>query len=245
MGWLTDPNIWIGLLTLTLLEIVLGVDNIVFISILTGKLPQERREAARKTGLVLALIPRIFLLLFIPFVQGLTKPLFRGMPLDISGQGVVLIAGGLFLIAKSTREIHGKLEGEDEEVHVKALPTFSAVITQIMILNLVFSLDSVITAIGMVRDVGVMIASVIISTLFMIAFSGKVGDYVEKHPTIKILALSFLILIGTNLLAEGLHFPIPKGYTYFAMAFALGVEMLNLRIRHKDKPAHVRQGVTD
>lgn len=246
MNSFTDPNAWIGLFTLTLLEIVLGVDNIVFISILTGKLPAKDREKARRIGLILALVPRLALLLAIPLVMRLTRPLFTISSVGISGQDLVLIVGGLFLIAKATQEIHHKLEGVEGEVSAKVFPSFSSVITQIMLLNLVFSLDSIITAIGMVKQLWVMIAAVLISTGFMLLFSGKVGAFIEKHPTVKILALSFLLLIGTNLIVEGVHYHIPKGYTYFAMAFSVAVEMLNLKFRAKQAaPVHLREWVVD
>lgn len=250
MEWMTSSEVWTGLFTLTLLEIVLGVDNIVFISILAGKLPEDQRERARKTGLILALIPRLLLLAFVGVLVSLTTGLFtvpgvmiEGKPLDISGKDLVLIGGGLFLIWKSVHEIHNKLEGVEGEMSARVSPSFSATMWQIMLINIIFSLDSVITAVGLSRLIGVMVAAVLLSTLFMIWFAKPVGEFVEKHPTVKVLALAFLILIGTNLLMEGVHFHIPKGYTYFAMAFAVAVEMLNLRVRSKAEPVHLHREV--
>ena len=246
-SWITTPEGWIALLTLTLLEIVLGIDNIVFISILAGKLPPEERARGWKLGLLLALIPRILLLLFIPLVQALESVhvvSFSGH--TVTGEGLVLLAGGLFLIAKSVHEIHDKLEGDEDEAAVAGAPraSFSSVIVQIMLLNVVFSLDSVITAIGLTEIVPIMIAAVLVSTGIMIVFAARVSGFVEKHPTVKVLALSFLILIGTNLVADGLGFYIPKGYTYFAMAFAVLVEVINLRIKRASKPLHLRHQST-
>jgi predicted tellurium resistance membrane protein TerC len=270
MDWLTDPQVWIGLLTLTVLEIVLGIDNIIFITILAGKLPESERGKARQMGLALALITRILLLLSLGWVMSLVHPLFRvgpepdatavaiakaahdagqhgsGLPPDpfgISGRDLILILGGLFLIFKSVKEIHHKLEGDEGDVSIKVRPSFSGVISQILILDLVFSLDSVITAIGMVNQVGIMIAAVVIAVGFMLVFSGMIGGFVEKHPTIKVLALSFLVLIGANLLAEGFDQHVEKGYTYFAMAFAVVVECLNIRMRSKTPPVHLREAV--
>jgi len=236
-AWISDSQVWIGLLTLTILEIVLGIDNIVFISILSGKLPPEQRDKARKIGLALALVTRILLLLSLSWVMGLTAPLFT-LPImnhEISGRDLILILGGLFLLYKSVVEIHGKLEGEEHSKQVK-VTSFSAVIVQILILDIVFSLDSVITAIGMVKQIGVMIAAVIIAVVVMLIFAKSISEFVEKHPTVKMLALAFLVLIGVNLLAEGFEQHIPKGYTYFAMAFAVIVEVLNLKMKGKSKP---------
>ncbi len=234
-NWVTQPDIWISLLTLTVLEIVLGIDNIVFISILSGKLPAHQQKKARQVGLALALITRILLLLGISWVMGLNKPFWEGeflnWKLSISGKDLILLLGGLFLIAKSTIEIHEKLEGEDGEVTKRMTATFSSVIIQIMLLDIVFSLDSVITAVGMVKQVGVMIAAVIIAVIVMLVFVNPISGFVDRHPTVKMLALSFLILIGVVLVAEGLHQHISKGYIYFAMAFSVLVEMLNLRLR--------------
>jgi predicted tellurium resistance membrane protein TerC len=245
MEWLTDPQVWIALVTLTLLEVVLGIDNVIFISILAGKLPPEQQDRARKTGLSLALIMRILLLLSLGWVMGLTEPLFSisFMEFEVSGRDLILILGGLFLIAKSTHEIHEKLEGEEGHLSARIPPSFSAVIVQIMLLDIVFSLDSVITAVGMANQIGVMIAAVIISILFMLAFSGTISEYVHRHPTVKVLALAFLILIGVNLLLEGFHQHISKGYTYFAMAFSLVVEIINQRVRRAGTPVHLHEPV--
>jgi predicted tellurium resistance membrane protein TerC len=238
MEWLTDPAIWISLLTLTGLEIVLGIDNVIFISILAGKLPVEQQEKARKVGLSLALITRILLLMSLTWIMGLTKPLFV-LPVvarEISGRDLVLIVGGLFLIWKSVREVHEKLEDADGHANPsRSRVSFTSVIVQILLLDIVFSLDSVITAVGMADNLGVMIAAVVIALGVMLAFSGRISDFVNRHPTLKMLALSFLILIGVTLMGEGLGFHIPKGYIYFSMAFAFGVEMLNLRLRSKTK----------
>jgi predicted tellurium resistance membrane protein TerC len=235
MEWLADPQIWIGLVTLTVLEIVLGIDNIVFISILAGKLPAEQQAKARQVGLAIALVTRILLLLSLGWVMGLTKPLFTVASWAVSGRDLILLIGGLFLIAKSTHEIHDKLEGEEHSHAADNVPpSFTAVVIQIGILDIVFSLDSVITAVGMVNQVSVMITAVVIAVIFMMFFVNYISDFVDRHPTVKMLALSFLILIGVNLIAEGLHFHIPKGYTYFAMAFSVGVELLNIKMRSKN-----------
>jgi predicted tellurium resistance membrane protein TerC len=236
VDWLFDPEIWIALLTLTALEIVLGIDNIVFISILSGRLPADQVKRARTIGLMLAMVMRILLLLAISWVIGLTAPLFTVLGQEISGRDLILILGGLFLLAKSTHEIHTRLEGEEVESPGYVRPSFGSVIFQIVLLDIVFSLDSVITAVGMVDQVGVMIAAVIISIAFMMVFAGTVGDFVHRHPTVKMLALSFLLLIGMSLVAEGLDQHIPKGYIYFAMGFSVFVEMLNLKIRKPDTP---------
>ena len=231
MEWLTDPHAWIGLLTLTVLEIVLGIDNIIFISILSGKLPASQQAKARQIGLALAMIMRILLLLSLAWIIGLTKPLFSLIGFDVTGRAIILIGGGLFLIAKSVHEIHNKLEGEDEHGKVPVAPSMRSVLIQIILLDIVFSLDSVITAVGMVDEIGVMIAAVVIAVGVMMFSAGPISGFVERHPTIKMLALSFLLLIGVNLIGEGLGFHIPKGYTYFAMGFAVFVEMLNLKLR--------------
>lgn len=240
MDWLLSPEIWISLLTLTVLEIVLGIDNIVFISILAGKLPEHQQDRARRLGLSLAMITRILLLAGLAWLVKLRTPLFHlptfGLTHDavgVSGRDLILLAGGLFLIAKATREIHEKLEGEDGEVTRKLPPTFLAVIVQILLLDIVFSLDSVITAVGMARQLPVMIAAVILAVIFMLIYSGHISGFIQRHPTIKMLALSFLLLIGVALVAEAFHQVIPKGYLYFAMAFSVGVEMLNLRVRSR------------
>ena len=235
MDWLNDPNAWLSLLTLTLLEIVLGVDNIIFISVLSGKLPLEQQGRARSVGLMLALVTRIMLLCSIFFLTKMTAVLFV-MPLvghGVSGKDLVLILGGLFLIWKSTHEIHGSLEGEDHEVSSKVRATFGSVVTQIILIDIVFSLDSVITAVGMAQQIGVMITAVILAMIVMLVASKSISNFVNRRPTIKMLALSFLLLIGVVLVADGLGQHIAKGYIYFAMAFSFGVEMLNLRLRAK------------
>ncbi|MFO0834762.1 MAG: TerC family protein [Phycisphaerales bacterium] len=224
----------LALATLTLMEIVLGIDNIVFIAIITGKLPEKQRPAARRVGLFLAMFIRIALLLAIGWVMGLTKTLFTLMEHEFKGKDLVLLVGGLFLIYKATTEIHKKLEGEGPEAAAgESGVSFKSAVTQIVMLDIVFSLDSVITAVGMAREIWVMVTAVVISVVVMLAFSGKISAFVEKHPTIKMLALSFLLLIGVMLTADGLGQHIPKGYIYFAMAFSLGVEMLNLRMRKR------------
>ena len=233
MEWLISPQAWIGLLTLTVLEIVLGIDNVIFISIVAGKLPGAQQDRARRTGLALAAITRILLLLSLTWVMGLTAPLFSISRFDITGRELILIAGGLFLIAKSTREIHLRLEEDDERAVARARASFVRVLVQILALDIVFSLDSVITAVGMVDHIGVMIAAVMIAVGMMMFFAGIIGRFVDRHPTLKMLALSFLLLIGVNLIGDGLGFHIPKGYTYFAMAFSVCVEMLNLRVRKR------------
>lgn len=241
MELLRDPNTWIGLLTLTLLEIVLGIDNIVFISILSGKLPPELRQKARQIGLGLAVITRILFLLSIGLVMRLEKPLFTVVGQGISGRDLILILGGAFLIAKATYEIHHKLEGEEhtDSGPKKVSASLPGVIAQILVIDLVFSIDSVITAVGMVKHVEVMIGAVIISVIFMLVFVGKLSDFVEKHPTVKILALAFLVLIGGNLVAEGFGAHVPKAYTYFAMAFSVVVELINIKMRKKSTPPPV------
>jgi predicted tellurium resistance membrane protein TerC len=233
MEWLSDPQAWIGLLTLTVLEIVLGIDNIIFISILAGKLPAAKQKQARQIGLGLAMIMRILLLLSLSWIIGLTKPFFVLAGFDVTGRALILLGGGLFLIAKSTHEIHDNLEGDDEARSVRAAPSLRSVLIQIILLDLVFSLDSVITAVGMVDQIGVMIIAVMLAVGVMMVFAGALSSFVERHPTIKMLALSFLLLIGVNLIGEGLGFHIPKGYTYFAMGFAVFVEVLNINLRKR------------
>ncbi|PAW66197.1 MAG: hypothetical protein B9S34_08615 [Opitutia bacterium Tous-C1TDCM] len=246
MDWITNPEIWISLLTLTALEIVLGIDNVIFISILAGKLPAEQQEKARKLGLMLALVTRILLLLSLTWIMGLTAPLFK-LPImarDISGRDLVLLIGGLFLIWKSVKEVHEKLEADDGHATAgKAKVTFTGVIIQILLLDIVFSLDSVITAVGVANNIAVMITAVVIALGVMLAFAGAISDFVNRHPTVKMLALSFLILIGVTLVGEALGQHIPKGYIYFSMAFAFGVEMLNLRLKakQKTKPVELHQ----
>ena len=239
MEWLSDPQAWIGLLTLTVLEIVLGIDNIIFISILASKLPPAKQKQARQIGLGLAMIMRILLLLSLSWIIGLTKPFFVLAGFDVTGRALILLGGGLFLIAKSTHEIHDNLEGNDEEHRVRSAPSLKSVLIQIILLDLVFSLDSVITAVGMVDEIAVMIVAVMLAVGVMMVFAGALSGFVERHPTIKMLALSFLLLIGVNLIGEGLGFHIPKGYTYFAMGFAVFVEVLNIKLR-KQAPAPVK-----
>ena len=233
MELLTSPEAWIAFATLTLLELVLGIDNIIFISILVDKLPRERREVARRLGLFMAMFMRIGLLLVLAWIVGLVQPLFTVFGQEISGRDLILIAGGLFLVWKSTTEIHGSLEGEEGHAAAAVKATFAAVIMQIMIIDLVFSLDSIITAVGMVDDVRVMIAAVIASVALMMLFASPIGRFVSDHPTIKMLALSFLVVVGVVLIAEGFDHHVPKGYVYFAMAFSLGVEMLNINMRRR------------
>lgn len=247
MEWISDPQIWISLLTLTALEIVLGIDNVIFISILAGKLPQAQQEKARRLGLSLALVMRVLLLLSIAWIMGLTKPLFT-LPVlaeEISGRDLVLLLGGLFLIWKSVMEVHEKLEDADGHATAgKMVVSFSGVIVQILLLDAVFSLDSVITAIGMADNLGVMIAAVVIAIGVMLVFAGRIGDFVNRHPTLKMLALSFLILIGVALVGEAFGHHIPKGYIYFSMGFALLVEFLNLKARaktRKQEPVELHQ----
>jgi predicted tellurium resistance membrane protein TerC len=241
LQWTTSAEGWIALLTLTSLEIVLGIDNIIFISILAGKLPVQDRERARVWGLSLAMFIRIALLLSITWVMGLTAPLFEWFGHAFSGRDMILLGGGLFLLAKSTHEIHGSLEGEDSHADHggRAAVSFLGVIVQILLLDIVFSLDSVITAVGMADDVAIMIIAVIIAVGVMLLSSSPIAAFVERHPTVKMLALSFLLLIGVSLVAEGFEFHIPKGYIYFAMGYAVFVEMINLRIRARAKPVHL------
>jgi predicted tellurium resistance membrane protein TerC len=242
MEWMTDPAAWVALATLTALEMVLGVDNIIFISVLAARLPEQQRARARTIGLALAAGTRILLLLSITWVMSLTEPLFSLLDRDISGRDLILLGGGLFLIWKSVDEIHGSLEGAEHARGTgKAAVTFGAVIGQIAIIDIVFSLDSVITAVGMVDEVAVMIIAILISVGVMVFAAGAISRFVEEHPTIKMLALSFLVLVGVALVAEGWGFHIPKGYIYFSMAFAIGVEMLNLRMRKRPKePVQLR-----
>jgi len=243
MEWLTDPQIWIAFLTLAALEIVLGIDNVVFISILVGKLPAHQQPRAYRIGLGLAMVMRILLLVSLSWIMGLTAPLFS-IPLmgrEVSGRDLVLIVGGLFLVAKSTHEIHDKLEGHEGEKSARVAASYASVLAQIMALDIVFSLDSVITAVGMVQHVSVMIAAVVASVLVMMAFAKPIGDFVSRRPTVKMLALAFLLAIGMMLMADGFGHHMPKGYIYFAMAFSLFVEMLNLRAGHRETPVHLRQ----
>ena len=244
MEWISDPQAWVAFLTLLALEIVLGIDNIIFISILAGKLPAEQQQRARVIGLGLALFIRVALLFSLSWVIGLTAPLFAVLNHEISGRDLILIGGGLFLLAKATYEIHESLEGEEGHASKKVRASFLSVIIQIILLDAVFSLDSVITAIGMVSQVGLMISAVVVAIAFMMFFAGPVGSFVSRHPTIKMLALSFLLLIGLTLIVEAFEVHIPKGYIYFAMGFSVFVEMLNLRLRKKAKPVHLHERYT-
>jgi predicted tellurium resistance membrane protein TerC len=241
MDWITQPETWIAFLTLVALELVLGVDNVIFISILAGKLPQDQQGRARRTGIMLAVVTRILLLISLRWIIGLEEPLFTVFSLDISGRDLILFAGGLFLIAKSTHEIHQKLEGAEGETSAKIQGAFWNVIIQIMLLDIVFSLDSVITAVGMVDQLAIMIAAVVIAAVVMVFTSTPLANFVERHPTVKMLALSFLLLIGFTLIVEGFHQHISKGYIYFAMGFSVFVEMLNLRLRQGSvRPVNLR-----
>jgi predicted tellurium resistance membrane protein TerC len=231
--WIANPEAWIALVTLTSLEIVLGIDNIIFISILAGRLPPEKRNKGRTIGLGLAMITRILLLLSLTWVMGLTAPLFEMFSIEISGRDLIMVFGGLFLIAKSTHEIHNSLEGEEDSHQTKVKVSFVSVLIQISILDIVFSLDSVITAVGLAKEIEVMILAIIIAVVVMMLSAKALGDFVDTHPTIKMLALSFLILVGVSLIGEGFEMHIPKGYIYFAMAFSIGVELLNMKIRKK------------
>ena len=239
MEWLTSPEIWAALVTLTVLEVVLGIDNIIFISILASKLPRDQQPKARRVGLALAMLMRIALLFSLAWVIRLTEPLFTVLGEEISGRDLILIGGGLFLLAKSTHEIHDKLEGEEGRAAAKVVASFSGVLIQIMLLDIVFSLDSVITAVGMADDLGVMVAAVVIAVIIMMVSAGTISGFVENHPTVKMLALSFLLLIGLSLLLEGFDQHIPKGYIYFAMGFSVFVEMINLRLRGKAAPVEL------
>src|SRR5688572_18961853 len=241
MEWLTDPQTWAAFLTLTALELVLGIDNVVFISLLAGKLPHAEQQRARRVGLALAMLMRIALLFSISWIIGLTAPLFTVLGQEISGRDLILILGGLFLLGKSTHEIHAKLEGEEGHASASVKASFTSVIIQILLLDAVFSLDSVITAVGMADNLAIMIVAVVVAVIFMMVFAGPISQFVERHPTVKMLALSFLLLIGVTLIAEGLDRHIPKGYIYFAMAFSVFVEMLNLRRRPQTAPVKLHE----
>jgi predicted tellurium resistance membrane protein TerC len=241
MDWLGDPQAWIGFVTLAVLEIVLGIDNLIFISILVGKLPARDQPLARRLGLGLAMLGRIGLLLSLSWVVRLTRPLFTVAGQEISGRDLVLILGGLFLLAKSTHEIHDRLEGEEGRASARVAPSFTSVLIQVMLLDLVFSLDSVITAVGMVDRISVMVAAVVTAVAVMMVFAGRVSAFIHRHPSVKMLALSFLLMIGVMLVAEGLDQHIPKGYVYFAMAFSVFVEALNIRMRRKAVPVHLHE----
>jgi predicted tellurium resistance membrane protein TerC len=244
-GWTSSAEGWIALATLTILEIVLGIDNIVFISILAGKLRKEDRKRARQIGLSLAMFIRIALLWSITWVMSLTAPWFVAFGNEISGRDMILLVGGLFLIAKSTHEIHDKLEGEEGHGSARVAASFAGVIVQILLLDIVFSLDSVITAVGMAEHLAIMVIAVVLAVGVMLLSAGAISEFVERHPTVKMLALSFLLLIGVSLIGEGLDQHIPKGYIYFAMGFSIFVEMINLRVRAKAKPVHLHQSYTE
>ncbi len=244
MDWISSPEMWVALATLTLLEIVLGIDNIVFISILANKLPAAQRAKARFIGLGLAMIMRILLLFSLTWVMRLTDPLFAVFDHEISGRDLILLFGGLFLIAKATSEIHDRLEGEEGHTSKKVAPSLVSVLVQIALLDIVFSLDSVITAVGMVDEIAVMITAVIVAIIFMMVFAGTISRFVGEHPTVKMLALSFLLLIGVMLVAEGFDQHIPKGYIYFAMGFSVFVEMLNLRMNKARRPVMLRTRIS-
>jgi predicted tellurium resistance membrane protein TerC len=236
LDWMTNSEMWMALATLTALEIVLGIDNIIFISILVGRLPEHRRNLARRMGLGLAMVARLGLLFSISLMMGLTAPLFTVMNHALSGRDLTLIGGGLFLLAKATHEIHESLEGVDEHKTAVATTSFGMMMVQIALLDIVFSLDSVITAVGLVDEISIMATAIVVSVLVMLFASRAIGEFVDTHPTIKILALSFLILVGVTLMVEGFDVHVPKGYIYFAMAFSVGVEMINLRIRPRSAP---------
>jgi predicted tellurium resistance membrane protein TerC len=242
MDWFSDPNAWIALASLTALEIVLGIDNIVFISVLAQRLPVEHQARVRMIGLTLAMVGRIVLLLGISWVMGLTKELFSVAGLALSGKDLILVFGGLFLLAKGTREIHHTMEGGPDHTEAKGTVSVRSVLTQIVLLDVVFSLDSVITAVGMVKHISVMILAVVIAVSVMLMAAGRVSAFIGKHPTVKMLALAFLILVGVTLLADGLHFHVPKGYIYFAMGFSLFVEFLNLRASARRKAKTAARG---
>lgn len=242
MNIFLDPSIWFSLITLTALEVVLGIDNIIFLSILSGKLPSQQQKKARLFGLIAAMLTRITLLFSITWLMSLTKPIFYIFQKPFSGREIILLGGGLFLIGKSTTEIHNKLEGAEEKTPQKIVSRFITVIIQIMLIDIVFSLDSIITAIGMTQNIPVMVIAIIIATIFMIIFSSTINNFIEKHPTIKILALSFLILVGVALVGDAFNMHIPRGYIYFAMAFSVCVEMINIRIRPKaEEPVKLHQ----
>ena len=243
--WISSPEAWIALATLTALEIVLGIDNIIFISILVARLPDNQREFGRRVGLALAMLTRLALLFSIAWVMGLKDAWFTILDQEISGRDAILIIGGLFLLYKSTQEIHQSMEGIEEETSVPVAAGLAAVLVQIAILDIVFSLDSVITAVGLVDYVSIMAIAIIIAVVIMLIAAKSIGDFVDRHPTIKVLALSFLILVGVTLIAEGFDVHVPKGYIYFAMAFSVGVEMLNIRMRRKAEPVKLHKQYSD
>jgi predicted tellurium resistance membrane protein TerC len=244
--WLVSPEAWIALGTLTALEIVLGIDNIIFISVLVGRLPEQRRNLARKLGLGLAMISRLALLFSITWIMGLTGPWFAFFGQEISGRDFILVSGGLFLLAKATHEIHNSLEGEVGDSQRTLAASFGSVLVQIAVLDIVFSLDSVITAVGLVDEFSIMAVAIVLAVIVMMIAAKPIGDFVDEHPTIKILALSFLILVGVTLMVEGFDVHVPKGYIYFAMAFSIAVEMLNIRMRRKQvEPLKLRKQMPD
>jgi len=245
MEWFASPEIWLSLLTLTALEIVLGIDNIVFIAVLVGKLPRDLQPRARRLGIILALIPRLLLLLAIAWVIGLTEPMFTVFGHGFSGRDLILFAGGLFLIYKATHEIHGSLEGDEGGASARVHAQLIAVVVQIAIINLVFSIDSIVTAIGMANEIWVMAAAIVLSMIVMLLAAGPVGGFVERHPTVKMLALSFLLLIGTTLIADSFGVHVPKGYIYAAMGFSVLVEALNMAQRRRQRPVHLRQAYSE
>ncbi|MDH4162034.1 MAG: TerC family protein [Nitrospirota bacterium] len=245
MDWIFNPEAWIALVTLTALEIVLGIDNIIFISILVGRLPEHQRARGRVLGLGFAMVTRILLLLSITWVMRLTEPLFAVMAREISGRDIILIGGGLFLLWKSTMEIHESLEGSGEERSTAAMAGFAATIAQIAVIDIIFSLDSVITAVGLAKEVAVMILAIMAAVGVMMFASKAIGDFVDRHPTIKVLALSFLVVVGVALIAEGFDWHVPRGYIYFAMAFSTVVEMLNIRMRKKAKPIKLHKSIEE
>jgi len=247
--WIASPEAWVALATLAALEIVLGIDNIIFISILVGRLPQKQREPARYIGLMLAMLTRLALLFSIVWVMGLVEPWFSVFGREISGRDIILIGGGLFLLAKATHEIHNSLEGAEAGSGSVAAANFAMVLVQIALLDIVFSLDSVITAVGLVDEISIMATAIVLAVLVMLVAAKPIGDFVDRHPTIKMLALSFLIMVGLTLIVEGFDVHVPKGYIYFAMAFSMAVEMLNLRLRSKQarrgEPVHLRKVMDD
>ena len=245
MDWLSDPQTWVALLTLTALEIVLGIDNIIFISILAGKLPEDQQKRGRQIGLLMAMVTRILLLFSLAWLTRLTTPIFHIFEHGVSGRDLILIIGGLFLLGKSTLEIHDKLEGEEGHASARVKASFWSVIIQIMLLDMVFSLDSVITAVGMANQLAVMVTAVVVAVVVMLYASDPISGFVNDRPTLKILALSFLLLIGFSLVVEGIHVEIPKGYIYFAMGFSVFVEVLNLQMRAKTKPVKLRQSYVE
>lgn len=243
--WLASPEAWVALATLTALEIVLGIDNIIFISILVGRLPEHQRAFARRVGLSLAMITRLGLLFSLAWIMGLTEPWFTVLGEEISGRDIILIGGGLFLLVKATHEIHHSVEGEEESVQQVVAANLAMVLVQIAVLDIVFSLDSVITAVGLADHVSIMAIAIILAVLVMLLSAKAIGDFVDAHPSIKILALSFLVVVGVMLIVEGFDVHVPKGYIYFAMAFSLGVEMLNIKMRKKRDPVRLRKALHD